>query len=548
MTWRLNQYLSFAVLAAAAANTASAQASHFDQVNAVYQFGFESAKLIDDPLLSGKTSAFLWLPPHVRHIRAILLAPANIIERRVADDPIIRDEATRDDMAIVFFQAGWARGGMDSPRLAEYVQAILEKLADQSGYSELKTAPWIPIGHSGNHQFVESISRLKPTRTVANIIVKGGLPLAAKDGSTQGIAGIPTLFFTGEFEEVMPPGKVRNAWWAVSLERLLTARKAVPDALYSGMEDKSHGHIDWQQPMQQYLALFLHKVMLARIDPASQKLKSVAFQSGWLGDPGEKFVSAPANQYKGDRAGCFWFFDEEQAKAWKVLFDHDAGKKDQMLAFEQRGEITPLWAGWGLQTITFDPMEDGITFQVKARFRDEVPEPFADAHTRLGHASSGRIRYQVVGWAGATQQTGTDTFRIRFDREGFNGRTTHILIGALHPGDEQYREAVAVATFDVAATTGGMKQSIKFPTMDNAKEGATSIPLNAVSDAGLPVGYFVSWGPAQIEGNKLTLTDLPDHAQYPIAVRVTAYQWGKGTGARINTATPIAQTFYITRK
>jgi hypothetical protein len=545
MSFPLARLASLATIMAALMGGASVQV---DQVNAVYQFGFESPKLLDDPMFAGKTAAFLWVPPHVERLHAVLLAPANIIERRVADDPIIRDEATRDNVAIVFFQAGWGKGAMDSPALADYVQKMLDTLADQSGYAELKTVPWIPMGHSGNSQFVQGISRLKPERIVANVVIKGGLPAVPKDGSTKGIVGIPTFFCNGEFEEVMPPGKVRNAWWGVSIERFHAVRKAVPEALYSGMEDKDHGHIHWLPPMQQYLALFLHKAMVARVDPSSQALKMVAFNSGWLVDPDEKAAAAPVGKYKGDPADAFWLFDEEQAKAWKVLFDHDEGKKEQLIAFEQNGEITPFWSGWGLQTIAFQPLADGVTFKVKARFRDEVPEPFADAHTRLGHAAGGEMQYQVVGWAGSTEQIGPDTFKLRFDREGFNGRTTHILIGALHPGDANYRETVAVATFDVAATNGGMKQTVEFPKIADQRGATTSIPLHATSDAGLPVQYYVSWGPAQIVGSTLTFTDLPDRAQYPIEVRVTAYQWGKSTMPMVNTATPMTQLFHILKK
>jgi hypothetical protein len=62
------------------------------------------------------------------------------------------------------------------------------------------------------------------------------------------------------------------------------------------------------------------------------------------------------------------------------------------------------------------------------------------------------------------------------------------------------------------------------------------------------VQYYVSWGPAQIVGRTLTLTSLPDRAQYPIEVRVTAYQWGKSTLPMVNTATPVTQTFFITKR
>jgi len=516
---------------------------------AEYQFGGHYKDLIPDPLFQGTTHAFLWVPPHASALRAVLLAPANIIERRVADDPIIRAEAARDGFAVLFFQAGWGKGAMDSPQVAAYIQAMLDRLAQQSGYTELSTVPWVPLGHSGNSQFVQAIARLAPTRTLAAVVIKGGIPAVPNDGSTAGIAGIPILFFTGEFEEVMPPGKVRNAWWGVSLQRFAAERAAVPEALVSGMEDKDHGHIHWLPPMQNYLALFLHKAMEARLDGDSIELKPVAFRSGWLGDPEEKQPLAPVAAYKGDPRAAFWFFDEEQARAWKALFTHDEGKKEQLIAFVQDGQVAPFWNGWGLQTIGFEPLPDGESFRVQARFRDEVPQPFADAGVKVGHASGGGpIEFSVVGWAGATEQTGPDTFRVRFDREGVNGRTTHILIGAIQHGDANYRETVAVATLDVPGdNTAGCKQTIAFPTLHDVPAGTPSLPLRATANCGLPVRYYVSWGPAEVVGDTLVFTDMPSGAKYPIAVSVTAYQWGKVTAPMVATATPVTQTFFIQR-
>jgi hypothetical protein len=517
---------------------------------AEYQFGGDYVDLAGDPLFHGTTHAFLWVPPHVQKLRAVLLAPANIIERRVADDPIIRSEAARDGFAILFFQASFAKGAMDSPNVANYVQDMLTRLAAQSGYAELTAIPWIPLGHSGNSQFVQAIGRQASDRVVAEIVIKGAIPAAAKDGSLNGLKDIPILFFTGEFEEVMPPGKVRNAWWDVSMQRFASVRSAVPDALISGMEDKDHGHIHWLAPMQNYLALYLHKATTSRLDETG-KLRKVAFSSGWLADPDEKLASAPVTRYKGDPAKAFWFFDDEQAKAWKTLFDHDEGKKEQLIAFTQDGQIAPLWPGWGLQQIRFEPEPDGVTFKTSATFRDEIPAPFADAGTKLGHAAGGGpIEFSVVGWAGSTEQIGPDAFRVRFDREGFNGRTTHVLIGAIQHGDAEYRETVAVATFDLPPNNRGKTQVIKFPAIKDQTATVKSLPLEAVSDSGLPVQYYVSWGPAEVVRNpggsdQLSFTDLPERAHYPIAVRVTAYQWGKGTDPMVQTATPVTQTFYI---
>jgi hypothetical protein len=519
--------------------------------NTEYQFGTSVAAPPGDPLLWASMSAFLWVPPSAPHIRAVVLAPANIIERRFCDDPIIRAEAARDQIAIVFMQPAWRDTAMSTPALTTNIQTILNQLAATSGYSEIATAPWIPVGHSGNSQFCADIARLNPGRILANVIIKGALITPDKDGSTAGLVGIPTLFFTGQFEEVMPPGKVRDAWWGVSMTRFAADRVAVPDCLVDGMEDKSHGHINFFPDMLNYAALFIHKAVAARLGAhytVGETLRTLPFASGWLTDPTETYPSAPVALYKGDPTKAFWNFDGEQARAWEVQFRRDEGKKEQLLAFTQDGEIAPLWPGWGLQALKFEPLSDGESFRADAVFRDAVPAPFADAGTPVGHSISGTIKYMILGWAGASIQTGLNTFRVHFDREGVNGRTVHILVGAYHPGDAQYRETIAVGSFDVPYhNDAGTKQTITFPEIADVAAGTQSIPLSATVDSGLKPDYYVSYGPAVIDGDHIKFTPLPVKAKYPIEVKVTAYQWGTATTPFYASAKPITQTFHIVR-
>lgn len=529
--------LSAALALAIAAPTAAAD----------YQFGARWIVLPDEPLFNHETAAFLWVPPNARTIRAVLLAPANIIERRVADDAEIRAQAARDGMAILFFQQGWVRGYGDSRALARYVQAMLDTLAARSGYESIRTAPWIPFGHSANSTFVQGIARLEPGRVLASVVVKGALPMVPASGQTSGVTGIPTLFVGGEFEEVMPPNKVRTAWWQVSIDRFRAVRAAVPQALYSGLEDKSHGHIDWLPDMQHYLATFLHKAIAARVAPDGH-LRPVRFETGWLGDPDDKTPLAPVAEYRGDRARAFWFFDADQARQWQALNRRDRGKREQLLGFVEDGKIAPLWPGWGLQALKFLPQADGDTFSVHATFRDAVPPPFADAGTAVGHVEHPHIRYRVAGWASNAEQVGPDRFAVRFDREGFNGRTARILIGAVEPGDARYRETSAIALIDVPISiSGGRRQAIRFDPLPDVRAGTPTITLHGSADSGLPVHYFVSWGPAEIDGDRLRFTALPQAARFPIEVAVTAYQWGRPAGDVVNSATPVTRVFRITR-
>ena len=518
--------------------------------NTEYQFGADIPSLTADPTLWNTTNAFLWVPPAARHIRAVLLAPANIIERRFCDDPIIRAEAARDGIALVYFQAGWKKGVGESPALVPGIQGMMNKLADISGYDELRTAPWIPLGHSGNSQFVINLARQAPQRTLASIVVKGALINPDKDGSTAGLVGIPILFVTGQFEEVPPPGNIRDAWWGVQMQRFATAKAAAPDALINGMMDRSHGHLSWFPDMSRYAALFLHKAVAARLGaqaPAHEKLAVVPFAGGWLTDPAEKHRSAPVAQYQGDPSQAFWNFDEEQARTWETMFRRDEGKREQMLAFTQDGQVAPWWQGWVVYALDFRPLPDGESFTVNAKFLDEIPPPFVDAGTKLGHSMDGPIQYSIIGWASASEQTGPNTFRVRFDREGVNGRTVHLVIGAFHPGGTLYRETVAAASMDVPYHNDGTPQTLTFPQIADVKAGTSSIPLGATTDSSLKPDYYVSWGPAVIDGDHLRFTALPVGAKYPIEVKVTAYQWGKASDPKIATATPVTQTFHIVK-
>ena len=527
----------------------------------VYQYGLvipketppssAPASVKPDPAaMSGDTHAFLWVPPQVAKIRAVLLCPANIIERRICEDEITRAEAARDGLAMLFFQPGWGRDFVNTPKLVPFIEAMLNQFAQISGYDELKTVPWIPLGHSGNSQFCQALARQKPERTLANVVIKGALPTPDRKGSTSGLVGVPILFVTGQFEEVTPPGGVRDAWWGIQMKLFRTAKAAAPQALINGIEDRSHGHLNWFPDMASYVALFIHKAVTARLDgenATAVTLAAVPFDSGWLADPEEKNPPAPVKNYRGNPAQAFWFFDEEQVKAWQPLYDKDRGKEEQMLAFLQDGSVPPWWNGWAIQELKFEPLPDGDTFTIDSRFRYEVPPPFADAGTKLGHSIKGEIQYQILGWAGNIEQIGPRRFRIRFDREGVNGRTVHVLLGAIHPGDDEYRETVAVGTLYFPFQNSGVPQKITFPPILDVKAGTKSIPLRATVDSKRQPNYYVSWGPVEIDGNNLRITEIPIRTKFPIEVKVTAYQWGTASEPKFATATPVTQTFRILR-
>jgi hypothetical protein len=91
----------------------------------------------------------------------------------------------------------------------------------------------------------------------------------------------------------------------------------------------------------------------------------------------------------------------------------------------------------------------------------------------------------------------------------------------------------------------GADQQITFPEIPDQKAGAVSLALHAVSDAGLPVHYYVREGPASVENGTLTFTPIPPRSKFPVEVTVVAWQWGRSASPEVKTATPVTRTFVI---
>lgn len=82
-----------------------------------------------------------------------------------------------------------------------------------------------------------------------------------------------------------------------------------------------------------------------------------------------------------------------------------------------------------------------------------------------------------------------------------------------------------------------------FPGIGDVKAGTESVTLDATSDCGLPVYYYVKEGPAEIRGNKVIFTKIPPRSRYPLKVRVVAWQYG--IAGKVQTAEPVERTFFI---
>jgi hypothetical protein len=312
--------------------------------------------------------------------------------------------------------------------------------------------------------------------------------------------------------------------------------------------DPGGGHFDWSEHLSAFLALYIQKACeyrLAAKAGGGGRLRLLNPIDGWLTDTGgmdsDQYAPASYKSYKGDPRQAYWFFDRETALAASTFEGDRKPRARQMITFIQDGQSLPV-AKQGFAPLRFEPDSDGLSFTLQGTFLTQMPPELIGSGTPLGHAQ-GPIRFRVI--TGPAVQTGPHAFRVRFDRSGIGG---DIWIQETHPGDDEYRPAVQPGKISIPARlTQGVPQTIYFPAIANQPVGTKTVPLNATSDSGLPVDYYVVSGPAVVEGNHLWLTEIPIGSRYPVRVTVVAYQWGRMVPPLYQSAEPTTKTFYVTR-
>jgi hypothetical protein len=146
-------------------------------------------------------TAFLWVPPEADRLRGVLLGGQTLMEPEFAKDPLIRQACAAEQLAIVFFSPPLdATFQYQEKNSGTALQAVLERLAEVSGYRELAVAPWFPFGHSVGSIFATRVVCWKPDRCFGALSFKGGLPMPANDPPAS-VAGVPMLVIKGQFEE-----------------------------------------------------------------------------------------------------------------------------------------------------------------------------------------------------------------------------------------------------------------------------------------------------------------------------------------------------------
>jgi hypothetical protein len=515
------------------------------------------------PLGAGR--AFLWIPSDCKQVRAVIVGQNNMIEEGILQHDYFRREMARLGIAEIFIAPPFDtfQSATNNDRANAQFDTMLESLAEISGYSEIKSAPIVPIGHSAMASYPWNFAAWNPSRTLALLSVHGDAPQTKLTGNgrpnldwgDRNIDGIPALMVMGEYE-----------WSDDRLASMTLFRTKFPNAPIALLAEPGRGHFDYSDDLVKFLALFIGKAAAARLPEKFSPdqppvLKPVDPRNGWLVQRwhlNQPRMVKPAlfAKYAGDKSDAFWAFDKETALAIQNYRANQIGKAPQLLGFVQDGKIVPQADVHQQVNLKFEPDADGLTFHLAATFLDSVESGSKNlarwtglpAGSPLGHATGGGP-INISRITGPVKQLSAETFVVSFNRAcvPVDRRAGDIWLLAEHPGDAKFKSVVQQALLKIPVRNrDGAEQHITFPQIPPQKHEDLQVKLNATSDAGVPVHYYVLEGPAEADGDVLRFTKIPPRAKFPVKITIVAWQLGRSGEPKLQTAEPVTQELFLT--
>jgi hypothetical protein len=131
----------------------------------------------------GKGRAFFWIPPECRQVRAVVVAQNNMIEQGILEHSDFRKALAAEGIGEVFIAPPVDFVFQFDKDAGERFDHLMRRLADVSGYTELKFAPVVPLGHSACASFPWNFAAWNPGRTLAVLSVHGDAPQTSFPGS-----------------------------------------------------------------------------------------------------------------------------------------------------------------------------------------------------------------------------------------------------------------------------------------------------------------------------------------------------------------------------
>lgn len=520
--------------------------------NQVFQFAHSGVCTNWPDGSATKSTGYLWIPENCGKIKGLVIFCTNVPEHLLVNHPSIRQACEQNSLGLVWFvpsfwnfngfKALWESAQKEGEQAKTafqnnlrktqvgFLQEMLEGLANVSGYREVSSVPWLPMGESGHLLMVTGLVDERPERCMAGICIKN--PQYPKDRT------VPMLWSLGTAQEWgQKKSDVRKSW--------LGQRGWGRDATWplSAIIEPGTGHFYCTDRMAAYFGKYIDAMAKARL-PAdgAPGLKPVDLESGflaWL--PSPKDTNPPVSSYRdsppGDR-NRLWFPTEALARDAQDFSRVNWEAKTQMPTVEA-GENCSMEPFVFQDSIGRVNVTTDSEFSLKGALLPAIPQGFVGEGDTLATTPG----TPSVRWiCGPVAPLGNGRFKVALDR---TWKAASCNLAVIQEGSQDVRYALQPLAVNLVENKEGNPQTITFDPIPDVKEGTGSVSLTAKSDSGLPVSFYVESGPATVKDHVLTLTKVPPGAAYPVAVTVAAWQWGRNADPKVRTAPIVKQTFHI---
>lgn len=505
--------------------------------------------------------AYLWIPETCTKLKGLIILENNVPEHMLVGHPALRKIAAQNSLGIVFFTSqslynfntGYSMDAADSNgmrlALTNSLQHILTGLATVSGYPEVGTVPWLPMGESGALLMVVGLIDGAPGRCIAGACMQNPQGLnttASRSGST----AVPMLEWKGTAYEWGQTGSGNNITTAWNTDgqyaSTVAQRSSWPTWPLTMLMEAGTGHFFMSEQMVAYTSQYIGKICALRLpsgtyDPVTNRLNTIDVTTGYLADPPVPSTS-DTNIYSYNSSPAItksWFPDQTSAQAAQA-----GSAATDWSAATQLPNIASTGSNCTISKYTFNGISDLTAtnnFGVTPMLEPVIPSQFTNSPgTTLAQSPAGAYTRWICGPLIAN---GDNTFHLCNDRS-YGSAAYFMTIADKTNSPSSIRLSVQPVHLNLGTISGHTAQTITFNSIADVSAGTSSIALNAASSSGLPVSFSVISGPAVLTSNTLVFTKIPPGSKFPVKVTVRAWQWGN---TNYNTATPVNQTFNLVK-
>ena len=504
------------------------------------------------------------------------------------------------------FQDNAVEGGLhffyDKADNAATWDNILKQLANLTGHPEIENTNFIPTGHSARIDWSWELPyyyRSKgQDRILCSLPLKSGMASRNLPYKLYDLNNVPIIFFQGglgnELSETWNGPQIILNSLSGGITGAVSYRRAAPWEDQIGVLWDWGGHMDFIDEQMDILAKFIDASCAKRLPAdadswsgnAPMKLNDFPRNAGVLADknmnlqtgypdplPYDQYIAAYKSKYSNNEVTCrtdaLWYPNMEIAQLCVKRMRDAYTKTPQAINYVIGGTMYNQQAGhYGFAQLPRTELAGGV-FKLKGAYYAENPYLYpgttgtpqrmvqlVDGSIPTTLTNGGKaIRFQNT--RGPIIQTSDSTFRLKATRNdcSFTG-SIDFYLAATVPNSDTHMYSVRVIKCstgnggyfnDNALFPQARTQTITFPGIANINSKTKSIELKATASSGLPVEYFVVYGPAIVNGSTLTITHLPAVTKYPIEVKVAAYSLGNCTTVATGylATNPTFVSFYI---